>query len=171
MEQRAYRGLLEECVGYTPALLVSAEQVEAYNPALVQNPDRVHVIPFAGLILHFHEAIFSTPEGVHEFLRTHFTRELRALTFKMPLNVRAHPIAGADVLRQLSKKGLIVDLPVLTRVQRLVSHFPLPLKDSTKPHILHRFWHFYTLTPQDRRFLAQKLGQGLDAPMVATTAV
>ncbi|MFO1497763.1 MAG: hypothetical protein U1G07_05105 [Verrucomicrobiota bacterium] len=163
MEATSYRQLLEEYVGYTPVILVSPEQVAAYNPALVQDPKNLHVVPFAGILLQFHEAVLSTPDGVHDFLKAHFTKKLRDFTYERPLNVRAHAITGADVLRQLSTKGLIVDTPVRLRLQRLMSQLPLQLQVVTKPHILRPVWEFYTLISRDRRLLSQALSQGVAA--------
>lgn len=159
MDEKTYEALLEQHVGYTPGIVVTAEQVAAYNPALVQDPVKNHIIPFGGLILPFHEVIFSSEENVHDFLKSHFTRKLRELTNDRPLYVRAYPVSGWTVLAQLSRKGLIVDQTVRVRVQRLVLNFPSPLRYSTKQHILNKRWYFYTLQSNHRPIVAKHLDE------------
>ena len=155
MNTKTYRALLDEQVGFTPGVVFSPSQVAAYNPSLVQDPAKNHVAPFGSLILPFHEVLFSTPDRVHEFVESHFTRRLRDLTAQRPLYVKSCPVSGWVVLAQLSRKGLIVDLPVRLRVQRLVINFPSHLRYTSNPHLLNKRWYFYSLALDHRQAVSR----------------
>ena len=163
MDENSYHQLLEENAGYTPGLVVSPEQVAAIDPGLVQDENKRYVLPFASVVLPFHDVVFSTAGAVHDFVKSHYTRKLRDLTLDRPLYVRACSVSGWTVLEQLSRKGLIVDLPAQIRVQRLVSGFPVALRHSVKPHLLNKNWFFFTLAPNNRKTLAKHLEEHLEA--------
>ncbi len=168
MDTQGYLRLLEQPVGFTPGIVVSSEQVAALHLATAREPSRRMFIPFGGLILPFHEAVLSTPEAVHDFVVSHFTRKLRELTLARALYVRACPITGAAVLQLLSRKGLIVDLAARRRIHDVVLSFRDPLQFSTKQHILHKLWYFYSLLPNSRSLLSGYFGTG-DQPSSRAT--
>ncbi len=141
-------------VGYMPGVAVRAEDARDYSSRVLAALDGTPFVPFAGLILGFHEVVFASPEGVHHFLRRHYTASLRRATVTCPLTVRAFPISGRTILQQLGHRGLIVDAPVRCRLEHLLLALPWNPQPMAREHLLEKTWLFYTLSFENRRKLA-----------------